>query len=395
MTWNPYRTNWWLPGNPAGRYFDSMDIREYEYYRSRYGVAGSTDYQLGQGSNIYLRGLFSDFHNFGDRWVYTLTTTVALNLLNGAGGPPSFNNSIRRPRYIISNLVLGGKHVLASTWFSWDVSGSFASENDNGYGGGSFGVPNPSTYATARAPMILQRPGIPLRRDGRSVLHGGLQHLHLRPERREHQPWKDGAIEFAVAGAMGKRYHLGSHLSTIEIGGKFRNANKYDHSYADDYAVPTIGGSGSNANDYAEVIPFSLFPNYVSQLRLLQRNVPARTICGLLQDPSVCLCASEPIRFHDRRSGTANFYSYIEQVSAGYVMNTIDFGKFRFIAGVRVEGTNLNTLTWQNGCTDPTVCPTIVQPGQNLKAGGDYINVLPSAFAALCVDQQYRLSPCL
>ena len=126
-----------------------MDIREYKYYRTRYGLAGSTDYQLGQGSNIYLRGLFSDFHNFGDRWVYTLNDNSGLNLLNGAGGTPSFNNSIRRPRYIIANLVLGGKHVLASTWFSWDISGSFASENDNGYGGGSFGVPNPSTYGTS------------------------------------------------------------------------------------------------------------------------------------------------------------------------------------------------------------------------------------------------------
>ena len=39
------------------RYFDSMDIREYAYYRSRWGVTGSADYQLGPGSNIYLRGL--------------------------------------------------------------------------------------------------------------------------------------------------------------------------------------------------------------------------------------------------------------------------------------------------------------------------------------------------
>src|SRR5260370_18336674 len=132
-------------GVPAGRYFDSIDIREYKYYRTRYGVAGSTDYQLGQGSNIYLRGMFSDFHNFGDRWVYSLNDNSGLNLLNGAGGLPSFNNSIPRPRYIIENLVLGGKHVLASTWFAWDISGSYASETDTGYGGGSLGVPTPST----------------------------------------------------------------------------------------------------------------------------------------------------------------------------------------------------------------------------------------------------------
>ena len=92
-------------------------------------------------------------------------------------------------------------------------------------------------------------------------------------------------------------------------------------------------------------------------------------------------------------AGQPNFYSYIEQVSAGYVMNTIDFSKFRFIAGVRVEGTNLNTLSWQSGCTDPTICPTIVQPGQNLKVGGDYINVLPSGSLryALTSNSDFRL----
>src|SRR5580704_15789773 len=102
------------PTGSQVRYFDSADIREYKYYRTRYGIAGSTDYQLGQASNIYLRGLFSEFHNFGDRWVYTLHDNSGLPLLNGASGAPSFNNSIRRPRYKIANLVLGGKHVLAS-----------------------------------------------------------------------------------------------------------------------------------------------------------------------------------------------------------------------------------------------------------------------------------------
>ena len=43
---------------------------------------------------------------------------------------------------------------------------------------------------------------------------------------------KTAQTNFQLAGAMGKRYHIGSHLSTIEVGGKFRNGHKYDHSYA-------------------------------------------------------------------------------------------------------------------------------------------------------------------
>ncbi len=60
-------------GTPSqARWFDQTDIREYRYYRSRWGLAGSADYKLAEGSSIYIRGLYSDFHNYGNRWVYTL-----------------------------------------------------------------------------------------------------------------------------------------------------------------------------------------------------------------------------------------------------------------------------------------------------------------------------------
>jgi len=40
--------------------YDSIDLREYRYHLYRYGAAGSADYKLSEGSNFYLRGLFSD-----------------------------------------------------------------------------------------------------------------------------------------------------------------------------------------------------------------------------------------------------------------------------------------------------------------------------------------------
>src|SRR5208283_3518203 len=45
---------------------DTQDIREYRYYRSRWGIGGSADYKLSEGSDIYVRALYSDFKNFGD-----------------------------------------------------------------------------------------------------------------------------------------------------------------------------------------------------------------------------------------------------------------------------------------------------------------------------------------
>jgi TonB-dependent receptor len=362
-------------GAPAGRYFDSTDIREYRYYRTRYGLAGSTDYQLGQGSNIYLRGLFSNFHNFGDRWVYSLNDNSGQDLLNGSGGPPSFNNSIRRPRYTIANLVLGGKHVLASTWFSWDVSGSFASEDDNGYGGGSFGVPYPSTFTSActydpsaTGNSLTPRWSPECYTEAYNTSIYALNDLNV-------SRGKTAQMNLQFAGAMGKRYHIASHLATIEIGGKFRNAHKYDHSYNDDYAIPTVGGDGPDSNDFAPgaaIIPFAMFPSSFHNSGYYNGAYPLGPFADYNKTQAYVFAHPEDFAFTTGAAGAPNFYNYVEQVSAGYVMNTIDFSKFRFIAGVRVEGTNLNTLSWDSGANNGNGAFTF-------KAGGDYTKVLPSA----------------
>ncbi|HKN23826.1 MAG TPA: TonB-dependent receptor [Candidatus Acidoferrum sp.] len=378
-----------LPGGATERYFDSMDIREYKYYRTRYGLAGSTDYQLGEGSNIYLRGLFSDFHNFGDRWVYTLNDNSGANLLNGSGGAPSFNNSIRRPRYIIGTLVLGGKHVLASTWFSWDVSGSFASENDNGYGGGSFGVPYASTYtspctydpvATGNSLRPLWSPACYTEAYNPSLFD--LNDVNI-------SRGKTAQTNIQAAGAMGKRYHIGSHLAMIEIGGKFRNAHKYDHSYTDDYAIPTVGGSDPDKNDFAPgaaIIPFSLFPSTFHNSNYYNGTYPQGPFADYYKTQAYVFANPGQFVFTTGATGAPNFYNYIEQVSAGYVMNTLDFNKFRLIAGVRVEGTNLDTLSWDSGANNGNGAFTY-------KAGGDYTKVLPSASLryALTSNTDFRL----
>ncbi|HEY1483256.1 MAG TPA: TonB-dependent receptor [Candidatus Acidoferrum sp.] len=361
------------------RWFDSADLRAYQYYRSRYGVAGSADYQIGQNSNLYLRGLFSDFHNFGDRWVYTLndnSTGSNINLLNGSGGAPSFNNSTRRPRYIISSLVLGGKHVLASTWFSWDISGSFASENDNGYGQGSFGVPTPSTFTSACTydAAASGQTAFPPHWSPACFTEAYNPALYVLRDFNISRG-KTAQVNFQLAGAMGKRYHIGSHLATIEIGGKFRNAHKYDHAYSDDYAIPTIGGTGPDQNDVppSSQIPFTLFPSSAGGHSYYHGGAtyPLGPFADYSKTMKYVLANPGQFNFSTGAAGAPNFYNYIEQVSAGYVMNTIDFNKFRFIAGLRVEGTNLDTLGWDSTANSGNGALT-------LKGGGDYTRVLPS-----------------
>src|SRR5882724_1428866 len=81
------------------RVVPSVDTREYQYYRTRWGFASGLDYRLGPGSTAYVKGLFSDFHDFGDTWVYTYRAGANPTQ---SGGITSYDNtgSMRYRHYI-------------------------------------------------------------------------------------------------------------------------------------------------------------------------------------------------------------------------------------------------------------------------------------------------------
>ncbi|MGA7906271.1 MAG: carboxypeptidase regulatory-like domain-containing protein, partial [Candidatus Sulfotelmatobacter sp.] len=101
------------PNDTAAPSYGSIDLREYEYKRTRYGFAGSLDYKLKDpASGLYLHYFYSDFKDYGDKWVYTLND----------GDVPNFSTENRLPDYGIGDIAIGGKHILAKSWMSWELS---------------------------------------------------------------------------------------------------------------------------------------------------------------------------------------------------------------------------------------------------------------------------------
>ena len=277
------------------------------------------------------------------------------------GGTPSFNNSIRRPDITIGDLAVGGKHVLSRSWLSWDVAASRSSDTNVSPGQTNFSSTldtsdcqydpaattnvyqpqfTPACYTEAYNPanMVLSR----LTND-----HGHTQQLNL-------------TFEASAA----RDYHAGSHQSTIEIGGKFRRAHKFDDSYSNrlDPLVPVtmseFQSRFSNSNFYDGVYPLGPAPAYEDNLAFANANpgdFTFKTTQGV--DP-------------------AN-YDLVEKVAAGYVMNTIDFSnRARLVAGVRLENTDLTTVSFD------TQAGTLSD-----RASGSYLNVLPS------VSLRYAFAP--
>ena len=369
-----------LPGGATQRYFESADIREYRYYRSRWGLAGSLDYKLGEGSNIYFRGLFSNFKNYGDRWAYSLTdNTPGIQLLksNGCGtdsngitttpctGVPSFNNQIRRPDISIASVLIGGKHDLTSIWFNWNISAGRSDLIHQGDGTASFDstLSNSSCQFDPGITTNLYEP-----QWSPSCFTEAYDSSNYALSRIRINHGLSAQLNLQADGAIGKRYHIGSHLATFEFGGKFRNVHKFDDSYQ-----LTL-----NPNDGVS-IPISQFPsilsnnNYYNGAYHLGPN-PAYQAVQAFAD-------ANPGQFTTSSSqgvDTSN-YNLVEKVSAGYLMNTIDFSsKFRLVAGVRFEGTNLRTLSFDTSVDPPTF---------TVNAKGSYLKVLPS------VAVRYAITP--
>jgi TonB-dependent receptor len=363
------------PDASTARLFDSQDFRNYRYKRGRWGFTGSADYSLGEGSDIYARFLWSDFHDYGDRWDYNLTdNTQNITLYqptgngcsmgingNACAGVPTYGVDNRIPIFIIGSLLVGGKHVFTSSWLAWDVSVSRSEQvHSGGDEGAAFATnatynnlyPNGSTcqyspslttklYIPQWTPICFTEAYPPANYDMANINTSV-----------GHSP----QLNLQFAGAYGKRYHLWSHLSTIEIGGKFRSAHKFDDSYTPTYApngsVPLTQflSTFTDPNYYMNNYKFGVATNWQKLINYLNTNPAAFTL-----DPTTV-------------GVNGGNFDLVEQVSSGYVMDTIDFNKVRLVAGVRIEGTDLNTTSFD------------VQTNTlSFKQNGSYINVLPSA----------------
>ena len=358
---------------------DSQDIREYRYYRSRWGLAGSADYKFGTDSNIYIRGLYSDFKNYGDRTVYSLTdNTPVFNPLtpsqfpsaptllgsNGCsvddtsglescGAAATFNTQIRRPNIGIGNIVIGAKHDLQSMWFLWDVSAGRSHLTNESGGTASFSS-NLSTSACQFDPAAttnLYRPQWTSSCFTEAYDPANLTLDHIRSDNGE-----SAQLNLQANAAMAKRFHIGSHLSTFEFGGKFRSAHKFDDTY-------------SNRLDPNGSVPFSQFPNrltnnhYYGGSYQLGPNPAYQDI--------IAFANANPSAFTPTSTlgNDPSNYDLVEKVAAGYLMDTVDLSsRIRIVAGVRFENTDLYTLSFDT--TTNTLSDS---------ARGSYLKVLPSA----------------
>ena len=325
------------PSDTAVPSYGSMDVREYRYHRKRYGFAGSLDYKLKDpASGLYLHYFDSDFKDYGDKWVYTLSNA----------GAPQFSTSSRVPDFGAASIALGGKHVFNSSWLSWDLSAARSRElGAAGDPGATFSpvpgsplsnlttcvnTPGPNFHLPQWDPSCF---GSPTYDPSQYTLtaYNGTQGITSQVNLQ-------GAISYA------RNYHLGSHFATFEFGFKVRNAHKGQNAYSPTYDQTFIANPNNppvspmtdylsgftNPHYYFGAYPLGPVTNYNTIANNLDNAISQGVLA--LDQPATAF------------GSDASNFDLTERVSAGYAMNTIEFGRFRLQTGLRVEATQLDIL---------------------------------------------------
>ncbi|MGD0095137.1 MAG: TonB-dependent receptor [Terracidiphilus sp.] len=355
--------------NPNGTltpFYDTMDIRDYVYYRTRWGATATADYKLREGSNISMRGLFSTFRNWGNKWVYTLND----------GDVPQYSQDWRRPNMSVGSLSLQGKHVFNVSTITWSIAAA-RSRSLSGSGSAKYTwVGDPNISCNNVLGVSVNRPGWSAGCFGTGADNSEDSNNYSLKSFAPPTFGQSAQVNLQASGSYSRLYHFGRHFGTFELGAKIRNAHKFDDTYDESFkpnattlvaAHPEWDSSFSDPGYYDKTYGgFGNVTDYSKVRSYVYNNPSAFTMSG---GPGV----------------NANNYDLVERIPAGYAMNTIELAsRVRMVLGVRFEATHLDTLSF-----DPNLSPAPTT--LTFKAGGDYLDVLPSGSLRFALDKDSDL----
>jgi len=362
---------------PAVYSISQIAIRQYLYDRKRYGFGGSADYKLSDSSNLYVHALYSDFRDNGHRFEYILNTNNNPNTCAGSPTPcvPQFTTEIRNPNFQVASMSVGGNHVFGTTLVNWQLAAGRARMQNpigggeshtifNYYPAGTNAGNNPPASNCFYSPAATTNPYLPQFTPACFIEAYNPANLKLNQIQRSDNG-KTAQLNLEGTVSVAKNYHIASHPSTFQTGFYVRNAHKFDDSYEVDYTP----------NDVT-AIPASLFVTNFHNSNYYGGHYQYGP--GISWEAVNAYLAAHPGQFtSSTQFPNSNNFDLVERVFAGYVMNSLDFSRFRLVAGVRFEGTQDRTVSFDNSAG------TLSVPGQ-----GSYVDVLPSVSLRTRLDSQ-------
>jgi len=375
-------------GNPNIQpVFSGMDVREYTFYRQRYGFVGSADYKIGQGSLAYLRGLFSNFLDYGDDWIYTPSVNSFISpTLTGTDSQVDYSHVVRRPQQRIFNVIAGANHSLGKTLIAYEAAlghgrsiGGFHSSHLSGPSDVQFTIDNSQPFL----PKFNQVGGTNIFDPANYNLGGGNFNFFkaVSLDTQNHILERDLTGSISVT----RQYTVGSHFGAWEMGFKVRNAHKtsnfrepiFDTNPRFTSLAPLTSFVGSTTNPNPgyyfgnyKLLPLTNFDKILSYFNANRSQfIETTDFEHLISDP--------------------NDYTTTERVVAGYIQNTITVGHFKVLGGLRIEGTQasfVGTKVTFSAARNPQTGDAVFVSDVPSPGAQTYTNFLPS------VQVQYNIN---
>lgn len=293
-----------------GARLEEVEQRDYQITRERTGFGLNFDYQPDDYSNYYLRTLYSKFKDTETRNAAGIEFDDAQ--LSGERGDGEGWRELksREDTQEIQSYVFGGERMIDLWTISGQAGYSQSTEKDPG--------------GIAGAKFVGDFTGIGF--DGTRKPHlvaGGAFYdptaFELDEVEWERVSGKDKEKNIRLD--LARDYDLAGNAAQVKFGGKLSRRDKTSDTEVwvyDDFTDVGLDGLQSGSVDYS----LGRFGNGISAGAI--KNL----IGGL-----------DRSQFYDEENSRINDFDMREDINAAYLMNTLDVDDWRFIAGLRYEGT--------------------------------------------------------
>ncbi len=302
-----------------GARLNSFEQRVYDISRERTGGGLNFDYKPDDDTQLYLRTLYSRFKDSETRH----STSLEFDKPQAAGelGKAKAKRKLkqREETQEIQSYVFGGERMLGLWTLSGQAGYSRSSEDSPGHiagatfkGNSSF--PNSGFYDTEKP---------------RPIISAGFydpSNFTLDKVDWEEQGTRDTEKNLRLD--LARDYDVEGYASQVKFGGKVSRRNKDNDLNA--WVYKDFDDAGFN-DAQLNMTPFDK-GNVHYQLGQFGPGISGGAIKDLIG-------GLNPGDYYDEQESRANDFKMREDINAAYVMNTVDIDDWRFIAGMRYEGT--------------------------------------------------------
>ncbi|MDF3933887.1 TonB-dependent receptor [Pseudomonas citronellolis] len=301
-----------------GAKLGSMEQRDYAIERERSGGALNFDYRPDDDSKYWLRTLYSRFKDSETRQSTKITFEDAL--AEGESGDVSVERRLkqREETQTIQSYVFGGEQRRGDWTLSSQVGWSKSDEDSPGhidpavYDGGTL---SGGWYDSEKPRLDLDSAFYdPSNYSLKSVKWG-----------ESYTSDREKNIRLDLA----RDYDLAGNPSTFKFGGKLSRRTKDNDEDIWNYKKLASAGLTADQLNLANALDGKVHYS----LEQFGQGISGSTVKGLIG-------GLDRSQYYDEEASTINDFRMHEDIDAGYFMNTVDVGDWRFIAGLRYEGTH-------------------------------------------------------